>query len=286
MCIAGLSDELFYRVQKTSAKKFAPHGHLILQKLGPTGYSRDLARQLIGNAANWLRQQAESLPISFVLLYVDHKGEELTSFLECFFPFALTTPIKPINLSQAHGRQAINSAFNEFEDTLLRSAHSARRKADEVSLSLKDEHRTPLLLPVRNFQSDEFRPLLKDAYHRVGEAENVSAFLQETFKNFQRTHQTTFERNVSKRQRCFTDQNLYFIGPGRDRHGYFRHSAKGHSDQCVLTARSRLGGRFDHSFHFDCQPVHALKASYCNCHDEDCRPKPTHVNIAPNDYVI
>jgi hypothetical protein len=81
---------------------------------------------------------------------------------------------------------------------------------------------------------------------------------------------------------------LYFKSPGSDRHGFFRHPPDpAHHPECLLKARSRLGSPFRHTFHYDCTGVHGrLAATYPNCHGDPVCPKPTHVNIAPSDYVI
>lgn len=286
VCIAGLSQDLFDRAQAVSATRFVPTGQLILKKYPDEGYSAALAGAYISEAAAWVRKQSEPVPISTILLYVNHLGESTSEFVDRFFPFALTIPIAPIDLSSVRNPQSFNTASNKFIDALKDATLRARRMADAVSFQLKDEHRTPLLLPVRNFRSKDFRPLLEDAYRRVGVADDIPAVLRQGFAAFQRKHIGAFDAPNGKQLRCFTDDDLYFIGPGKDRHGYFRHTAKGHHDECVLTAKSRLGGTFAHDFHFDCQPARPLKALYPNCHDEDSSPKPTHVNIAPNDYVI
>lgn len=285
VCIAGLATELFQHAQSISSKRFAPHGQLVLRKYPDTGYTKQLADEYIAEAARWVREQNESDRISFVLLYVNHFGQQTSDFVQQFFPFALPIPIQPIDLSATTTKNSVRAAYNKFIEGLVEAAVWGRRTANAVSHALKDEHKTPVLLPVRNFQSPDFRNLLEDVYVHLSDAEDIPRLIQSRFAEFERNNRCIHKTGGGK-QKCFFDGELYFIGPGKNRHGYFRHRSKGHESNCILTAKSRLGGSFSHDFHYDCQPARGLRSSYANCHDAAQKPKPKHINIAPNDYVI
>ena len=89
-------------------------------------------------------------------------------------------------------------------------------------------------------------------------------------------------------QHCLSDGVHYFKSPGQARHGFFRYSEEAkHNHGCLLNARSRLGGTYEYTFHYDCNAVTGgLWAEYPNCHDVLVPPKSRHANIAPNDYVL
>ena len=108
--------------------------------------------------------------------------------------------------------------------------------------------------------------------------------MRKAANNFERQHPKVKPPN--RDHSCYSDKRLYFCSPGGDRHGYFRHDAKGHDATCLLAARSRFGGSFAHDLHYDCQPVDGLAAEYSNCHGVSTPSKPTYVNICPNDYII
>lgn len=283
VCVAGLSQDLFQHARGISSKKFAPRGTLIWKPLPVAGYTSQLAKAYVQDAATWLKQQVETLRTSVILIYVDHPGQQTVTFVRHFFPFALAVPLAPIDLSGTTNKASLNTAYNEYLDRLVEVAVRARQATDLISHELNVEQKSPLLLPVRNFRTDDYVPLLEGAFQALGTAANISALLKSNFTAFVQNYWKTMPSNG---KRCFSDGSLFFLGPGKNRHGHLRHNAKGHGDDCFLSARCRLGGRFAHDFHFDCQPVRQLRAQYPNCHDVNTAPAPSHVNIAPNDYVI
>lgn len=130
------------------------------------------------------------------------------------------------------------------------------------------------------------RSMLLRLFRNIGVHERPEQLIDAEVAAFLQTH--PFVKAKGDR-RCLSDRVLFFRSPGSHRHGYYRHtiSRDPHDSLCLLNARSRLGGAYDHSFHFDCEPVSGtLSKHYPNCHNQNASPKREHVNIAPNDYVI
>ena len=142
-------------------------------------------------------------------------------------------------------------------------------------------------LPVRNFRSDHLKTMLNNLFWSLSRDASPDDLIKAETDRFIKAHPRTYPSDTDRRH-CLSDKILYFKSPGRDRHGFFRHAAnKGHGADCLLNARSRLGGTFNYQFHYDCEPVKGrLASSYPNCHDSLCSlPRASHVNISPNDYV-
>jgi hypothetical protein len=145
---------------------------------------------------------------------------------------------------------------------------------------------TPLLLPTKNFESDRLAELLGNLFWGLAANGAPDALIAQETERFLVAHPWT--RMPGDDRRCLLDGVHYFRSPGHERHGFFRFSAAaGHINACLLNARSRLGGTYGYTFHYDCNAVNGgLRGDYPNCHWARVPPKKHHVNIAPNDFII
>ena len=283
--VAGLSSATFDAFSKISIKRLLPGGIIISQPVRWRGYAWDIAEQVKGKIARAILDLEEDSPVNVGLLYVDY-GDDTTEFLvENFFPFALPRPIKNF-APESFGEGSLKGKRQrEFERHISEEVRSLSRRLSAVRSFTQVHNLTPLLLPLRNFRSRALRDMLWRIYSQGGTSADLEDFISTEVAAFKAQHPRVQPSGSS--QTCFSDSELFFQSPGRHRHGFFRHSdlGNGHKVDCLLNARSRLGGSYEHTFHFDCQPVRRLSRAYPNCHDEPRPPKAGYVNISPNDFI-
>lgn len=282
--IAGLCQDVFNALQRESSKRFAPNGQLFAKPVKWPGYPPRHSASYINQMQERILHLKESDGVRLTLAYVNYDEVSTVQFVQDFFPFALKRAIMPLALDGLHGHVK-HQAVSRYVNYLAQEANELRSRASLFSGFTQVQNITPLLLPVRNFHSPHHQVLLTTLWQGLGTTTDVKQTTTDAVARFVAQHPRVLPPN--SRQTCFTDGSLYFKSPGRNRHGHFRHSSvEVHSAACLLNARSRLGGSYPHDFHYDGEPHRKLATSYPNCHGEGKSPKSTHVNIAPNDYII
>jgi len=287
LILAGLSPQVFERVRSVSAKRFVPHGHLVRSPRKERSYTDDYAQRLIRMAHDFLMGEPEEEQVSVILAYVDDPNAGTRQFIESFFPFALPVALEPFHVERNSSNNAFNRAMNDYVEHLLEESRRALEVSAVVRKHTNIQNLTPLLLPVRNFASAYLMTLLENLFWKLGSDPSPDDLIKQETKQFVARVPLVYPPDADRH--CFSDAVLFFKSPGKHRHGFYRHSPTNqHELQCLLNARSRLGGTFDYKFHYDCTPLKGgVAATYPNCHDHPSWPsKHTHVNIAPNDYIV
>lgn len=276
----------FDRVARESSNLLVPDGKLIMKPLSGRTYTAGTARDFLREARDYATELPEAEPVSALLLYVNHGDHATDQFVEQFFPFCLSAALSPLDIAGVTSKNELNRRLNAFVRTIALSARTLRKSADAVKAALSGSNLTPLLLPLRNFASQYLRSKLQVLFLDLAKSSDPGVTVATAQEDLIRQH--PWVKSQTDAKRCLSDGILYFKSPGSDRHGYFRHPPDpAHNPECLLKARSRLGGPFRHTFHYDCTPVHGhLAPAYPNCHGGLVAPKPTHVNIAPSDYII
>ena len=284
--IAGLSVELFDRMRRESDNRIAPNGHVVMAPIKKETYTSDYIDLLIDRAYSVAHSMNEAEPFKTLLVYVDYEDAGTDRLKEAFFPFSLSFPVRNLALPAGCGHKEFNREANDFCKRLLDEAKRIRRLSDIVSSYTNVANMTPLLLPPRNFRMAALGNLLRLLYDRLPFESDPKGFIEAEVQKFRSSCPAVTP--PSEKRNCFSDGQLFFRSPGKDRHGYFRNAgAERHAQRCLLNARSRIGGTYSHSFHYDCTPVKGkLDKIYVNCHQGAGEPKKNHVNISPNDYVI
>lgn len=287
LVLAGLTVEQFDRVSAISASRLVPDGELVAKPNKRSGaYSPEHAAELIERANKALAAWPEQRPASVLLAYADFGEESTTELLTRFFPFSLPAPFPPLAGDGGSSRRARNEALNLFQRDLLGVTEKLRANARQIYDFTSVANLSPLLLPVRNFRDDALTEMLSALFATCGNSEAPGQLVRDAVASFRSRCPLT--KAPEDARHCFSDGELFFRSPGKDRHGFFRNSkAAEHSPECLLNARSRIGGGFSHDFHFDCVPAkRRLAPSFSSCHGDPRPPKANHVNIAPNDYII
>jgi hypothetical protein len=283
---AGLPTIIHDAVKAEAEKKFVPNGRLILKPLTKhVAYSASYANSLIADAHTFAATLSEPEELSIILCYVDTGGRAPQDFVRHFFPYALPVKLNGFQYPKEFSKNELNRQLSEYINYLQKEA----RRAIDLSLLIKRftnvHNLTPLILPRRNFDSVRVDEMLEALFWNIGESSNPEELISTAIDQFVGAHPRT--KATDDDRHCFSDGRLYFKSPGRSRHGFFRYVAENrHSPLCLLNARSRIGGIYDYKFHYDCTPVAGrLASSYPNCHNVQVTPKPTYVNIAPNDFI-
>ena len=279
---AGLSVAGFDALKGMKERRLAPLGALFASPVKRPGYPSDQALAYQQRMRDRIVKLPEKEPVSLTLAYVDYGDSTTKAFIDDFKPFALVRPIRPI--TGDFEAEVSPAEVRTYQDYLAEEAKSLRDRASRVGEFTHIRHLSPFMLPQVNFDSRHHRLLLEVLFRNLGTVDDVTKFMRKAANGFERHHPKV--KPPQNDHSCYSDKRLYLCSPGRDRHGYFRHDAKGHPPSCVLAARSRFGGSCAHDLHYDCQPVTVLAATYPNCHGVPTPPKPTHVNICPNDYII
>jgi hypothetical protein len=287
LILAGLTAALFERVRTISAKRFVPNGHLIRSPIGQAGYSDAYAAKLIKMAHDHVLTGREADEIGIVLAYIEGEPESTKRFAQWFFPFALPMALKPFQPAANCSANSFNQQINAYLEYIVVECRRAIDLSGKVRAKMQVQNLTPLLLPVVNFKSDALVALLGSLFWNLAQSATPEALIEEETRKFISQHPRV--RPPDEERHCYSDELHFFRSPGRHRHGFLRHSQSStHSPACLLNARSRIGGSFDYTFHFDCMPVRGnTHQHYPNCHGIHCAPgHHQNVNIAPNDYVI
>ena len=283
LVVAGASIQTFDLVSKISGSLLAPQGEVVRFPLKGSDavYTATYVRLLVEATAKCLLRSSEHEPVSVLLLYLNASNGSEQLLLDAFFPMAL--PLAVDLLEQSGSGQLIKGKV--IERLIVEGAQKLRQVYPQVSDRTRVSNLSPLLLPLRNFRSDALALMLRELYDELGRHEAPGNLLKEKVDRFKAIHPPTKPPDGS--QNCYTDGHLFFKSPGRHRHGFFRNSGKNvHSDDCILRARSRLGGSIPYTMHYDCTPQRKLAKAYPNCHCEATPPKDTHVNIGPSDFII
>lgn len=286
--IAGLSVPAHDRLRKESSQRLVPNGHLFVKPVKDGNYNQEQANAYIKDIYKAILNKIkmkEDEEVSVSLLYVDYKNQSTSQFIWRFFPFAMARPINPLAFEGKVSVNHRNASLNRYQNYLENELSEMIRRTKIVRGFTHIHNLTPLLLPINNFVSDKYKNIMRRLYEKLGTDGDPKALLEREIAAFVKYHPLT---RPTGSQHYFSDDIHYFKSPGRHRHGFYRPSRDpGHPEQCLLNARSRLGGSYSHDFHFDCQAKQgALNKHYPNCHNAPCEPKKQHVNIAPNDYII
>lgn len=285
--IGGLEADAFNRIKQESENRIAPGGKVIIEPNKAIGsYAKNHAASLISKLHTYAKSLHEAEKFSVMLLYVDYEDRTTQNFIDNFFPFALPLSLHKYDLSSQPNKKTRNETLNGIATEVLSGSLRLRERSRLIS-SFTDIHNlTPVLLPRENFRCSSIETLLRELFCKLAADPDPEKLVRSSVAAFFAQRPRVFAPGQDRH--CFCDGQLFFQSPGKHRHGFFRLSgAHNHSEVCLLNARSRVGGSYDYKFHYDCIPTKgSLKSQYPDCHGEGRAPKSTHVNIAPNDYIV
>lgn len=283
LLVAGASNSTIGTISAISGKLLAPDGEVIRLPLkgNDACYTSKYVNMLVKSTCDSLSRRSESEPVSVLLLYLNLQNGTEKCLLDAFFPMALPLGI---DMQRTSGKDGLLKGKG-LRGEVVKGAQRLRKIYPQVSDKTQVANLSPLLLPVRNFRADPLEEMRSALYSGLSTHKSPGELIEEKVKTFKTSHPPV--KPPDGKQHCYTDGYLFFKSPGRDRHGFFRNSGEGgHADDCIMRARSRLGGSIPYTLHYDCTPVRKLAKAYLNCHGHSKPPNDRHVNIGPSDFII
>ncbi|MGH6848593.1 MAG: hypothetical protein ACREC0_14525 [Methylocella sp.] len=212
---------------------------------------------------------------------------EKNRFENCFFPFALCNVMDVTEPIRERG-EGINRAANIYAEAAFSAARQLQGPVQTLTTTFDTKlRRTPLLLPLRRFDSHHLLTLLSEAQATIVHAPSPAEAIDVACKRFVREHPFT----LRGRGGIFENRDrVKFKAPGRENFHGRRETVsrgQGHDERCFLNSKVRLGGYFVDGFHYDCTRG---ESSYCgtfnNCHDATTfyKGRP-HLNVYPDDFI-
>ncbi len=231
LIVGGLTTEQHDALKKVSGNRLAPNGHVVVK---PTlnGLSDAHADQLLKEAHNVARSLSENTPLSVTAIVIGRQSQQTRAFIQRFFPFALTYQVEPP--AQGGNANARRAALNVLVSQIADVAAELRKRAGTISHHTTVGKIGPLLLPVRNFRLELLLQMLQQLFERLPVEDDVNALVNTCIEEFDKKCPRVKPRGEEKK-RCYSDGHLFFHGPGRHRHGFFRHpKTNTHLAVCLL----------------------------------------------------
>lgn len=186
----------------------------------------------------------------------------------------------PFRFQRAHNRQ-----YLQFVGFIRQELTHTKKLVQALKKEFNErDSRTPLLLPVRNFKSQELNDLIIDVQKLRPNSQEYDIPLRNLIEA-----KGPISIKDGPKKSFFENRNLVrFYGPSKAgaRHGLPSYSEPHHS-VCLVNAYFRLGARYDVNFHYDCQYENGhISGDFPNCHGTlDHRTAKTHLNISPNHFI-
>lgn len=291
--LAGMPKSLASHIAQPDLRRAAGDGGFLVLKETPDNigwphYSVEYVNRVVASCRRWIEKRDVDEKFSVSLIYANDGGAGARMLVSKFHPFCLVADFYPLAIpgtSNERGR-----VVGEFIPRLQAICSSLRSRGKVMFEHMQSAmRRTPLLLPLRNFGSQELNDMVSNIMVGAHGAENLEKLIKDAIVEFNRSARTHRPDGAPREYYCNAD-GLVFVPPGNQTLHGLVHGAQegnGHLTSCYVNGRVRLGGSFNPRFHYDCSPMRGrLKSHYQSCHGQDVSPKAsTHVNIGPNDGV-
>ena len=288
---AGISAE-DWDVVFRSRSTFAGNGVKIYAKPLPKGCASYFPGYEIGFISNFAAEYKGNLRVrselGMAVIYIDRPGSNSEIFAPRLLPSILTLPVRwdPSYGSQQEKAVARNALIAQLGVATSQAIRLLKILREEY---LRRANKTPLLLPVRNFEATLMTDFLADVQNSLLIADDPEVTLRGKMDEYSRRFDQATEKVGAVQRKYFVNhKNIWFVAPGAALHGQFHPVVTNHPDECILRSFNRLGAPYKPGFHYDCrrptQPV--LKDDFHKCHlpRSPAEGNP-HLNIAPNDAV-
>ena len=190
--------------------------------------------------------------------------------------YPLRLPVQSSTAMVSSTSQVTNVLFDQAKEAVDHST----RMLKVISREVKDNSRTMLLLPEKNYGKD---------FASISRCVQCAAALRTEIPDFIDKLREIARKLRTDGRHYKGDNGLSFVPTikARGRHGNSPTWDDGHATSCVIRGRLRFGAPFDPKFHYDCRLSRDAHRQFPNCHGKDRHfgRKKTHVNIAPNDNV-
>lgn len=219
------------------------------------------------------------------VVVMKYRWDHVPEVRSLFFPYV---PVAVLEISEpiavSGNRAAVQS--NKTISDVFALARSLIRPVELLSSELRSRlKRSPILLPLRRFDSPELVSLLEEISIQMVRVSD-SGFIREACNRFERSY--PFQKAGRRTGKFVNSRGIDFSMPGRALHGnLWEGERKDHTELCMLNSRLRLGAPYDGGFHFDCTAAgEPYVGDLDNCHDANQRYRGhPHLNVYPNDYI-
>lgn len=247
-------------------------------------HARQMLRKFVEKIKEAKREDCQET--AYAVICVKSPKDDISEFEKVFFPNVFVCVVeweRPFG-SKTKIAQGNNELFRELERATKKTIKALEALRKEV---VERANRTPLLLPLKNFRSVELVQAMERLRREIIASENPAEFVRSIADDLLYYH--PLQRVGGKDVPCFVNQNkVEFHSPGKALHGIIR-GDEGHSLECVMGSRKRLGAPFNPAFHYDCYKGERgnLKGLFFDCHENEEKnlEGDPHINIAPNDFV-
>lgn len=293
--IAGIPDRIFDEIRRTKGRELIGDNASILK----FRIERDIRREYrytpqhiseiqrgIEAAAHTMLFGADRTKFSLLVVYVDYPGSDL--ILDSLFPYTLTAAIPQIDFP-AGVESAINLKIAKgFRKSLRATVARVRGTLDAIRDEVVGaQNRTPVLLPLHNFQVSNLRDEMVALCRRLGQHNDAHAQLI-AFRHDLTTRYCKDVKKMGQGRYFVDDRNVVFRAPPPSGWHGFAQSSEGHRPSCWLGGNLRLGAPYNPSFHYDCGRASGKRfvGSLSSCHGQkESVANRKNVNIAPNDHI-
>ncbi|MNS08993.1 hypothetical protein D3C72_404620 [compost metagenome] len=287
IAVAGVPSPHFNEFQRRLGR-LAGSGHTMFgvpcrPQNGACRLGGDDADALMARANALINKTPRIAADGFGVICLAHQWDNIGAFEAPFFPSSLVLRVDlphPVLSAGEEGRTQFNAVSRAIETAAPILIRAIRAVASEAAAR---RNRSPILLPLRSFASDQFRSSIERLSAELLDAERPSDRIWQACDEIEAVHPF----NPKGVKGFLDDANVIFRSPGRDLHGQvWDQPGEGHAESCSLNGRFRLGGPIATGFHYDCMRLSKLEGDFSNCHGKvatyEGRP---HLNIAPNDFV-
>lgn len=233
-----------------------------------------------------VRARPNCLENGLGVIFLLRPWENGDGLFEAFFPFALCTLVYADNRSLQSGARVSSVANDQISD-IFAAAKNLIAPCRILTTELRSRRkRTPLLLPVRHFDSDSLFGLLRNLWTNLKNQPNPKQYLRDQCVEFEKKF--PFEKSGKRSGRFVNGKRVSFVAPGRALHGrQWNVDDTGHNAECHFNAALRLGGGSSTNIHYDCTRGRgSYSGNFKNCHDQSQYYKGSpHLNVYSNDFI-
>jgi hypothetical protein len=261
-----------------------------LENLWNYHLDQEYKEKLLGKIWENIQEFDLQSKIGISIAHATYEGIDYSDYKQSFCPFALTIDFEA-NPNFEKRKQFVNEKANQFTAEIVKKFSSLISNIGFMRHELNSRrNNTPCLLPVRNFQSDNYADFVQTLFSCISTPDNQTEEILDLIKKFEKSHPRQRTSNAGKKLNYVDDRNLIFQAPGKALHGHPQHKLEdAHKYQCLINGVSRFGVGFERSYHYDCVYDHQpITGNHENCHDElisYAGREHSHINISPNDYV-
>jgi hypothetical protein len=296
VAVAGLPAAHFNRIQQLAPTIFGSKPVFLATPLRPEAdgnYCPDSAHalKLVDVLTKRIKAEPAILKHGCGLIVLHGEGFDPNPCASAFAPFALIRALPfpgPIATSGRKGQMSVNAIAEALRAAFPPLARAVGAMTIELETRL---NRTPLLLPIKNFDATVVRARIDDLVRALPLSDDPHGEIAAACKVIETRY--PFAKIGGSPRRCFkNDRRIQFRLPAKAHHGMAASTDPPHNPRCYLNGVLRLGGCYQSGFHYDCirdfsegRRELPLKRHFTDCHGaRDYYVGEPHVNIAPNDF--